>query len=329
MVSTPSAPDPKETAQAQAGMNRDTALTQAMLNMTNQVTPYGNLTYSQTGTSKFQDSNGKWVETPTYTATQTLSPEQQAILKETNAASLNLGQLANQQSAAIKDQLAKPFEFNNQDAADWSYDLASSRILPQQQKNQQQLESQLISSGIRRGTAAWDSEMSRLTNANTDQLNQLALTGRQQAYQEALTNYNNPLNSISALMGGSQIQNPNFVNTPQSQVGGVDYTGLVNSNYQSQVASSNAAMGGLFGLAAAPFGMFSFKSDRRLKKDIIQIGEKKGLPFYGFRYIWQDEITPLSYGFMSDDVREKYPAYVTVDTDGYDLVDYSLMMEAA
>lgn len=327
MVSTPKAPDPKETAQAQAGMNRDTALTQAMLNMTNQITPYGNLTYSQTGTSKFKDSNGKWVETPTYTATQTLTPEQQAILKETNAASLNLGQLANQQSAAIKDQLAKPFEFNNQDAADWSYDLASSRILPQQQKNQQQLESQLISSGIRRGTAAWDSEMSRLTNANTDQLNQLALTGRQQAYQEALTNYNNPLNSISALMGGSQIQNPNFVNTPQSQVGGVDYTGLVNNKYQADVSRSNAMAGGLFGLAAAPFSMFKF-SDRRLKKDIIPMGERKGLPWYGFRYVWEDEISPLSYGVMAQDLLELMPEAVAMDDSGYLKVDYSLL-EAA
>lgn len=326
MVSTPKAPDPKETAQAQAGMNRDTALTQAMLNMTNQITPYGNLSYSQTGTSKFKDSNGKWVETPTYTATQTLTPEQQAILKETNAASLNLGQLANQQSAAIKDQLAKPFEFNNQDAADWSYDLASSRILPQQQKNQQQLESQLISSGIRRGTAAWDSEMSRLTNANTDQLNQLALTGRQQAYQEALTNYNNPLNSISALMGGSQIQNPNFVNTPQSQVGGVDYTGLVNSNYQSQVASSNAAMGGLFGLGAAGLKLFS---DIRLKKDILPMGSKFGLPWYGFRYIWEDNSSPLNYGVMAQDLLDLKPEAVSVDESGYYKVDYSLILEAA
>jgi hypothetical protein len=326
MVSTPKAPDPKETANAQAGMNRDTALTQAMLNMTNQVTPYGNLTYSQTGTSKFQDSNGKWVETPTYTATQTLSPEQQAILKETNAASLNLASTANQQSKAIGEQLSKPFQFNNQDAADWSYDLASSRILPQQQQNQKALESQLVASGIRRGMAAWDSEMSRLTNANTDQLNQLALNGRSQAYQEALTNYNNPLNAVSALMGGSQIQNPNFVNTPQTQVGGVDYTGLVNSNYQSQVASSNAAMGGLFGLAAAPFSMFKF-SDRRLKKDIVRIGEKLGLPWYGFRYIWEDNISPLSYGFMADEVKAKFPDFVKREGD-YDMVDYSVL-EAA
>lgn len=49
MVSTPKPPDPMATAQAQAGMNRDTAVTQYQLGATNQVTPTGSLTYSQNG----------------------------------------------------------------------------------------------------------------------------------------------------------------------------------------------------------------------------------------------------------------------------------------
>lgn len=323
MVSSPKPPDPVATAQAQAGMNRDTAITQAGLNATNQVTPDGSLTYTQDGTTSFVDSSGKTVTTPRWTATTTLSPQQQAIKAQTDAASLNLGTLANQQSSAIKDQLSKPFQFSNDDASNWSYDLASQRILPQQQKNQDALRTQLISSGVRPGTAAWDSEMSRLTNANTDQLNQLALTGRQQAYQEQLSQYNNPINTISALMSGSQVQNPSFVNTPQSQVGGVDYTGLVNSNYQAKVQSQNAMMGGLFGLGAAGLKLFS---DRRLKKDIIPAGSKNGLPWYGFRYVWEDAISPLRYGFMADEVAEIMPDAVSVHPSGYAQVDYDMAM---
>lgn len=326
MVSSPKPPDPAKTAAAQTGMNRDTALTEAQLAMVNQITPDGSLTYNQTGTNSFIDSKGNVVKTPSYTATTSLSPQQQAIKAQTDAASLNLGTLANQQSAAIKDQLAKPFQFTNDDASNWSYDLASQRILPQQQKNQQALESQLISSGIRRGTAAWDSEMGRLTNANSDQLNQLALTGRSQAYQEALTNYNNPLNSISALMSGSQIQNPSFVNTPAPNVAGVDYTGLVNSNYQAQVQNQNSMLGGLFGLGAAGIKAFS---DIRLKKDILPMGSKFGLPWYGFRYIWEDKSSPLNYGVMAQDLLELKPEAVSVDESGYYKVDYSLIQEAA
>jgi hypothetical protein len=258
MVSQPKAPDPVETAQAQAGMNRDTAITQQQLNMVNQVTPTGSLTYDQTGTGGFKDSTGKWVETPTYTATTELTPEQQAIFDKTQAAQGNLAGIAQDQSAFLSDYLSTPFEYNNQDAENWAYDLASQRILPQQQQATESLRTQLVSQGLRPGTAAYEREMTRLTQNQGDQLNQLALTGRQQSYTEALQERNQPLNEISALLSGSQVAMPQFQSTPQTGVGGVDYTGLVNNKYQAEVQQSNAAMGGLFGLLSAPFQMFSF-----------------------------------------------------------------------
>jgi hypothetical protein len=46
--STPAAPDPVATANAQGEMNKETAIANAQLNRVNQVTPYGNLTYAQT-----------------------------------------------------------------------------------------------------------------------------------------------------------------------------------------------------------------------------------------------------------------------------------------
>src|SRR3546814_5453151 len=105
---------------------------------------------------------------PSFTQTTTYTPEQQAIFDQTQAAQTNLAELANDQSGFLQDYLAKPFEFDNQDAANWSYDLASQRILPQQQQNEDALRSRLVNSGIRPGTEAWDREMQRLTNANTD-----------------------------------------------------------------------------------------------------------------------------------------------------------------
>lgn len=251
MVSTPSPPDPMQTAQAQSGMNRDTAVSQNLINMTDQVNPWGSVSYDQTGTSSYVDSSGKLITIPKFTQTTTYNPAQQDIFDKSTAAQQNIAGLARDQSAMLNDYLAEPFTFDNQDAADWSYDLASSRILPQQQEAQKALESRLINSGIRPGTAAWDSEMRRLTNANTDQMNQLALTGRGQAFGEAVTTRNQPINEITALLSGSQIANPGAVSpaTPQAGVGGVDYTGLVSDNYQAQLANSGAMLGGLFGLA--------------------------------------------------------------------------------
>lgn len=254
-MSQPKAPDPVATAAAQSGTNRDTAVAGQLLNMTNQVGPDGTLTYNQTGTNSYVDSlTGKTVTLPSYTATTSLSAGQQAIKDQTDAASLNLGKLANQQSAAIGAQLSKPFSFSNNDASQFAYDLASPRILQQQKTNEATLRSQLVASGIRPGTAQWDSEMNRLTQGNSDQLNQLTLQGQNQAYNQALTTYNEPLNSISALMSGSQVASPTtgFASTPSTQVAGTDYSGLVNQQYQSKVQSANAtngALGGLFGTA--------------------------------------------------------------------------------
>lgn len=50
--SAPAAPDPVATAQAQTATNKETAYWNAVLNNVNQITPYGNLNYTQTGGGK-------------------------------------------------------------------------------------------------------------------------------------------------------------------------------------------------------------------------------------------------------------------------------------
>lgn len=111
--SAPKAPDPKETASAQTGTNVSTAIANAALGNVNQVTPDGSLSYSQSGNHKFTDpTTGKTYDVPTYTATQTLSPQQQAIKNQNDAAQLNLGKLANSQSDRLNGLLGKPFNLN-------------------------------------------------------------------------------------------------------------------------------------------------------------------------------------------------------------------------
>ena len=326
MVSTPKPPDPLQTAQAQGGMNRDTAITQQQLNMVNQVGPTGSLTYNQTGVNRFKDSQGNWVETPQYTATTKLTPEQQAIFDQTQGAQTNLAGLAQQQSGFLKDYLAKPFEYNNEDAEQWAYDLGSKRLDPRFAQEQEQLRSQLIASGIRPGTPAFDQQMQQFGQTKNDAYNQLMLTGRQQAYQEALTERNQPLNEISSLLSGSQIAQPQFQQTPQTGVGGVDYTGLVNSNYQAQVAGANAGMGGLFGLLGTGLTAGIKYSDRRLKHDIRRVGTlDNGLAVYAYKMNGSD-VTEL--GVMADEVEKVMPSAV-VDNGGFKMVDYALATEAA
>ena len=331
MVSAPKPPDPWETAQAQSQWNNTTAQTQQAMNMVDQTTPWGSSSYNQTGTQTIIGADGKPINVPKYSQTTTLSPEQQAIFEQTQQAQGNLAGLASDQSAAMRDYLNKPFEFNNGDAEQWAYDLASPRILAQQGQNEEQIRTTLANKGIREGSAAWNAEMSRMTNANTDQLNQLALTGRGQAFNEALTKRNQPIQELSALLSGSQVTQPTFAATPQTGVAGVDYTGLVNNQYQAQLQSANAGMGGLFGLlgtlggSAIKAGMFS--SDRRLKTDIRKVGMlENGLPVYLFRY---KEGGPMQIGLMAQDVEQVAPEAVGTDERGYLMVDYGMATEAA
>lgn len=312
----PKAPDPAETAAAQGQWNSFTAQQQQAMNMTNQNSPWGSLTYDQTGTQTIIDPNGKAVQVPRYTANTTLSPQQQAIYDQTQAAELNLANIANEQSGRVGELLNNPFDYSNRDAENWAYDLASSRILPQQQKNEAALRTQLVNSGIRPGTAQWDSEMSRLTNANTDQLNQLALTGRQQGFNEQLAIRNQPLNEVIGLMSGTQIQNPNatFAQTPQSQVAGVDYAGLVQNKFNADTQAYNAKTGALGGLFGAGLSLFS---DERLKTNIHRIGATDaGQPIYSYQYVWGG---PTQIGVMA---QESPADAVSMHDSGYLMVDY-------
>lgn len=319
-MKAPKQPNPAVVAGQQAGYNRDTAQTEMMLNMVDQVNPYGNVAYSPNGSQSFVGSDGKTITIPRYTQTTTFTPEQQEIFDASQRAEGNLANLAADQSKFLQGYLDKPFEFNNQDAETWAYDLASPRILAQQGQNETALRNRLINSGLRPGSSAWDTEMTRLTNANTDQLNQLALTGRGQAFSESLATRNQPINEITALLSGSQVSNPASMSapTPQTQVGGVDYSGLVQSNYQNKMNAYGQKMGGLFGLAGAG-AQAAFMSDARVKENVQRVGTlDNGLPVYAYNYVWGG---PTQIGLMAQDVERVNPDAVT-EIDGIKAVFY-------
>lgn len=336
---SPSPPDPAQTAAAQGQWNSFTAQQQQAMNMVSQNTPYGSLTYTPTTSTQLTDPNGNQITVPQYTATQTFSPSQQAIFDKTQSAQSNIADLANDQSAKLKDYLNTPFTYNPaNDATKWAYDLGSETILPQQQEDTAALQRQLIQRGLRPGDPQYEASMRQLQQSQGNQLNQLALQGEGQAFNEAAYERSSPINEITALLSGSQVSAPNssFTSTPQSQVAGVDYSGLVNNAYNQQVQQSNAQMGGLFGLGGTVLGAglkyglpLLAASDRRLKRAIVRIGATlNGLPWYRFNYIWDRHDAPRREGLMSDDVRKVAPRAVVVDRSGFDMVDYAAAVGA-
>lgn len=317
----PKAPDPNATAAAQGQWNSFTAQQNQAMNMVGQNSPWGSLTYNQTGTTTIMDPNGKPVTVPQYTANTQLSPTQQAIFDKSQKTELDLANLANTQLGKVGDILEKPFEFNNQDAADWAYDLGATRLEPRFAQDQEKLRTQLINSGLRPGTAAYDQQMAQFGQTKNDAYNQLMLQGRSQAYQEAVDQRSRPLNEIIGLMSGTQVQNPNstFAGAPQVGVGGVDYTGLVNQKYQADVQNYQAGMGGLFGLGASLIKAIPW-SDRRLKEDIKRVGTlDNGLGVYRYRLKGENH---YQIGVMAQEVAEIHPSAIVHDPSGFMKVDY-------
>jgi hypothetical protein len=120
-------------------------------------------------------------------------------------------------------------------------------------------------------------------------------SARNQYMQEQYQQRNQPLNEISALMSGSQVQQPNWLNSPTSQIPTTDFAGIMNQNfaqqqqnYQTAQSGWNATMGGIMGLGAG-----LIKSDERAKQSIVPMGsvfaaaedgERKKLPIYEWEY---------------------------------------------
>lgn len=324
----PAPPDPVATARAQAGMNVDTAQAQQLTNAVNQVTPWGTLTYEQGPGYDFVNADGKTVHINGLTARQTLSPEQQRLFDLNQRTQENIANIGQEQSNRIRGLLNSPVDLTNEAVEKRLYDLGTRRLNPQFAQDEEALRSRLANSGIRQGSAAWDAEMRRFGQNKNDALDNLLLTGRGQAVQEALAARNQPINEITALMTGSQVHSPSFTNTPQAQVAGTDYIGAVNNNYQGQLQAynyQNQANNGMWNalgqLGGAALGMFKFTpSDKRIKENKQKVGKlDNGLDVYSYNY--KGDETP-QIGLMAQEVKKKNPRAVK-KINGLLHVDYA------
>jgi hypothetical protein len=260
----PPAPDYTGAAQATAQGNLDAARANAAANRTNQITPYGNLTYTA---NPNKDAYGNTL----YTATQTLSPGQQDILNKQTQLSSGLLGTAQQGLNYAGGLLEKPGvdmsklpSIGINPGENYS-DAIMRRLQPQIQQESQASDAQLANQGIAPGTEAYANAKRQLAqNQNDRQV--AAITGgmnvglnaNQQGFTQQAYNQMQPINVINALRTGSQVSSPNYVNTPQqANTAGPDYLGATNAQYQNQLSAYNAnqasnsgLLGGLMNLGA-------------------------------------------------------------------------------
>ena len=303
-IQAPSVPNATTTSAAQTKSNIDTATAAQELNMVNQVTPTGSISYSKTGTN----ADG----TPIYTATSKLSDTQQGLLNQEQGAAGNLlGQ--------IKTSSSTPFSLNTatENKID---DLASQRLLPQQQRDMVNLQQQLANKGIQPGTAAYNNAMTQISQQQNDARNSLYLNGYNTAEQASLSEANLPYNQLASL-SGTQQTGTNLASTPATSVQSTDVAGNIQNQYANQLGQYTSNMNSLGSIASTLGGWLL--SDKNLKTDIHDTGMQTpdGIPMKTFRYKGSPM---LNLGVIAQDAEKVRPDAVINDpVSGYKGVDYS------
>lgn len=273
----PKAPNYTKLANQQAQAQMDLARYTTNANRVNQFTPYGSLTYSSTPTfnesaynmalsqyNELPEAQRRKTAAPTksqytndiWTAKQELSPEQQALLEQTQG--LSSGKLGYAQDLLNKaaagqggvDMSTLPSYGIN--PGETYSDAIMRRLQPQQAQAKESFDAQMANQGVVPGTAAYDNAYRNFQQGQNDlmtsaivQGGQYGLAANQQAYQQALQNLNNPINMINSLQGGSQVQNPQYVNPAQQQMTQApDLVGAAQNQYNAQMNQYNADQAG-------------------------------------------------------------------------------------
>ncbi|WP_312362507.1 tail fiber domain-containing protein [Ensifer sp.] len=151
---------------------------------------------------------------------------------------------------------------------------------------------------------------------------------RAQYLNEMYAQRNQPINEISSLLSGAQVSSPNFVPTQGQRIEPVNYAGLVQQDYQNRVAAHNQKREGISSLLGNILGALPKPSDRRLKKDIKQVGKLEGHSLYEYRYKGEPQHSDKHIGVMAQEVEKTRPDVVSRDPDGMRRVDYGRLFSA-
>ena len=290
----PPTPDYTGAAAAQGVANVEAARVGSKLSNPNMYTPYGTQLISYDGdqptiTQTLTPQAQKTLEEQQNTQYQlaSLSSKGAGLASNVLDKSFNFGGPSVQTSLDLSNVAKMPVN-----AGMTGQEAIMSRLEPSLAKQRTSTETQLINQGLRPGTEAYDNAIQLLGQQENDARTQAALTGinldtsanalgynqalqgaqfgntaQQQALAQAIQSRQMPLNEITALMSGSQIQNPQFGAYSGSNVAAAPVfaatqaQGQAEQNaYNQQVAAQNANTAGLYSLAgtAASGGMYGY-----------------------------------------------------------------------
>ena len=286
--SPPPTPDYKGAAMEQGAANLEAARATAKLSNPNTYTPYGTQLIS------YEGDIPTIRQTLTPTAQKTLEAQQGVQLSLAN-----LGQKGADTATSVLDKpfsFGGPAVQTSLDTSQIAkmpvnagmtgQEAIMARLNPSLARQRTSTETNLINQGLRPGTEAYDNAIRLLGEQETDartqavvqglnldvganaqgfnqalQSGQFGNTAIQQAIAQAIQQRQMPLNEITALMSGSQIQNPQFGAYQGSTVApppifqATQQKGMFDANtYNQQVAQANAQTAGMYSLGGAALG---------------------------------------------------------------------------
>lgn len=252
---TVATPDYTGAANQTAANNLAAARAATAANRVNQITPYGSLSYAETGKDQFGN--------PTWTATQSIDPSLQGAVDKSKAAvsGFNFSQF---NPTGLPSIGINPGETMTESVI--------RRLQPQIAMQTKQFDAQMANQGIPVGSEAYmnakrafDQQQNDLLTSAVIQGTNTGLTANQQQYSQQQGTYNTNLNApFNYAANVKSFASPSYVNPVQQQTtAGADIMGAMGlanqndiANANAQNARQNAMMSGLFSLGGAAIGKY-------------------------------------------------------------------------
>lgn len=234
------------------------------LNTIGQDNPIGNLTY----TTSIDPITGQLK----YQANTSYSPDQQAILDSLERQKQGLGSTGENMISNASDMYSAPPDLVAQaqsiiDPLTGPMNAAWERFMAPERA---QRRTALLNQGIQEDSPTYQLEADKLTNQQMLTKGQWLAQMEPAAFQQAQSQYEEPMNIISKIMGMSSPADlkSSFIDTPKVDQGSINVPGIYQSQldaqmkaYEAKVAQQNAMMGMFTGLAKAivplPMGGFN------------------------------------------------------------------------
>lgn len=241
--SAPQAPDPMTTAGDQFKFNQTAAAEQNRINSYNQTNPYGSISY-------VKDPNSP----SGYTVNTALSDPEQQLLNTQQGTQQILGNTAQDLARNTASMYGQAPALNISDTMNklqgWQQDYVNP-IFQQQRSN---LEARLQNQGLTPGSQAYNNAMNLQARNEGDINNQFFQTAEPLAFNQAVTQYQLPLQTMAGMFGASSPQQGTFQQTPTATVQPPNYAGLAEQNYEQNNKSYMSNLAGMYGIGSSLAG---------------------------------------------------------------------------